>query len=86
MENPKIIKVHLRRLKDWIVATSDSGDLKGLYLANPSYDAVMGQIPSAIKLLFKAQHNQEVSVERLSGENDSEKQSTDMVQFLAKVA
>lgn len=82
----KVFKVDLRRLKDWVVATSDSEELRGLYLANPSYDEVAKQIPSAIQLLYKTQHRQDVLVERLNAENDSKKQSNDTMEFVAKVA
>lgn len=84
----EIIKVDLRRIQDsedWIVATSESEHLKGLYLANPSYDRVMSQIPNAIKMIYLAQ-GKTVDVQRVRLNNDTVKQSTDTVEFVAKAA
>ncbi len=51
----KIHKIRLKQLQGWFVATSESEELKGLYLTNPSYDLLVGQIAAAIKLLYRAQ-------------------------------
>ena len=56
----RIIQVALRRRDGWTVATCDA--IPGLYVASPNAQEVLDDIPEAIRILFKKQHNIDVRV------------------------
>lgn len=87
MGKVEVIKIRLSSLKDWFVATSDNEALKGLYLADSTYDAVVKQLPEAIRLLYWAQERKKLNkLKRFLPENDAEKRSTDVIEYWAEVA
>lgn len=82
----QIIRFKIQALKEWFVATSEVEGFKGIYLCDSSYEKVMEQIPAALQLACKIQFNEDVRVKKLIGENDSEKRSVEMVDFIAQAA
>ncbi len=79
---PDIIRVSIRKLKDWFIATSDS--LPGLYLTDRSYDSLYRVIPEGIALLYRVDKKQAVTVEPYEIAN--EKTNPSEVSYLAKAA
>lgn len=64
---PELIRVSIRKVRDWFVATSEK--LPGLYLADSSYDALYAIIPEGIQLLYKVEKNKTVTVEPVKASN-----------------
>lgn len=81
-QEAEYIKVTVRKLKDWFIATSET--LPGLYLADSSYDVLSSIIPEGIQLVYEAGQGRKVTVRPVESANV--KTSPGELDFIAKAA
>ena len=78
-----IIKVSFERYKNGYIATSSS--MKGLFVSHNKLSNVYDNVPTAIKLIFKAKYGIDVNVEEAPDFAEEKHDLKDVV-FLAKAA